>query len=69
MELLENIRFKAKSYNKCIVLPEGTEERTLQAADEILGRKLPGSFFLGRKRRLTGFVGNLNLQILIKQPL
>jgi len=36
MDLLETIKAKAKSHNKRIVLPEGLEERTLKAADELL---------------------------------
>jgi len=36
MDLLEKIKAKAKSHNKRIVLPEGLEERTLKAADELL---------------------------------
>ena len=33
MNLLEQIKENAKKCNKRIVLPEGTEERTLKAAD------------------------------------
>ena len=36
MDLLEKIKAKAKTHNKRIVLPEGLEERTLKAADELL---------------------------------
>lgn len=36
MELLDQIREKAKSANKRIVLPEGEEDRTIKAADIIL---------------------------------
>ena len=36
MNLLEQIKENAKKYNKRIVLPEGTEERTLKAADILL---------------------------------
>ena len=35
MKLLEQIRENAKKQQKTIVLPEGTEERTLQAADQV----------------------------------
>ena len=37
MELLEQIKENAKKQCKTIVLPEGTEERTIQAADQIIG--------------------------------
>jgi len=36
MNLLERIQANAKSLNKCIVLPEGLEERTMTAANECL---------------------------------
>ncbi|MDL2312118.1 phosphate acetyltransferase [Bacteroidales bacterium OttesenSCG-928-B11] len=36
MELLDQIKEKAKLANKRIVLPEGEEDRTIKAADEIL---------------------------------
>ncbi len=36
MELLEQIKENAKKQSKTIVLPEGTEERTIQAADQKL---------------------------------
>ena len=37
MNLLEQIKENAKKCNKRIVLPEGTEERTLKAADILIG--------------------------------
>lgn len=36
MNLLEQIKENAKKCNKRIVLPEGTEERTLKAADILI---------------------------------
>ena len=39
MTLLEQIRENAKKVGKRIVLPEGEEERTLKAADVILGEE------------------------------
>ncbi len=47
MELLLSIKEKAKKQNKCIVLPEGVEERTLQAADIILKEGLARLILLG----------------------
>ena len=40
MNLLEKIFDQAKNNVKCIVLPESTEPRTLQAADLGVKRKL-----------------------------
>jgi len=36
MDLLEKITARAKQLGKRIVLPEGLEERTLKAADEVI---------------------------------
>lgn len=47
MDLLERIKTKAKSHNKRIVLPEGLEERTLKAADELLRDEIVQIVLLG----------------------
>lgn len=52
MTLLENIRENAKKLNKCIVLPEGTEERTLKAAAFILNEKLARIILIGNREEI-----------------
>ncbi len=47
MNLLDGIKSKAKKHNKRIVLPEGLEERTLKAADEILQEGIAQIILLG----------------------
>jgi len=47
MNLLEKINAKAKKINKRIVLPEGTSERTLKAADIILKEDIARLILLG----------------------
>ena len=47
---MEEIRAKAKAANKCIVLAEGTEERTLKAADIILGEGIARIILLGNEK-------------------
>lgn len=47
MQLLESIKQKAKSLKKTIVLPEGTEERTLKAANIILEEGIAQIILLG----------------------
>lgn len=47
MQLLNSIKQKAKEKNKCIVLPEGTEERTLKAANIILAEGIARIILLG----------------------
>lgn len=47
MDLLESIRANARKHGKTIVLPEGTEERTLKAANIILKEGLAKLILLG----------------------
>ena len=47
MSLLETIKNKAKQLNKRIVLPEGLEERTLKAANEIISEKIAEIILIG----------------------
>ena len=46
---LEEVRARARRLNKCIVLPEGSEERTLKAADIILREKIARIILIGKK--------------------
>lgn len=48
MELLKKIKDNARKYKKRIVLAEGTEERTLKAADEILRDGLAELILIGK---------------------
>jgi len=48
MELLKVIKEKAKKNNKRIVLPEGTEERTLKSADILIKEKIADIILLGK---------------------
>lgn len=54
MTLLEQIRSKAKDANKRIVLAEGTEERTLKAADIILSEGIAQITLLGNEAEIKG---------------
>jgi phosphate acetyltransferase len=47
MDLIHQIKEKAKQHQMRIVLPEGTEERTLKAADIILNEGLARIFLIG----------------------
>ena len=47
MELINRIKQNAKSLNKRIVLPEGTEIRTLKAADEVIAEGLASIILIG----------------------
>ena len=47
MDLLRAIKANAVKANKCIVLPEGEEERTLRAADVITKEGIARLILLG----------------------
>ena len=46
-QFLENVKAKAAANKKCIVLPEAEEERTIKAADVILGEGFADLILLG----------------------
>lgn len=47
MDFIEKVKAKAKSDLKTIVLPEGTEERTLKAADAIVSQGIANIILIG----------------------
>ncbi|MBP5516001.1 MAG: phosphate acetyltransferase [Bacteroidales bacterium] len=61
MTLMEQIRAKAKEANKCIVLAEGTEERTLKAADIILKEGIARLILLGNEQEIKGLASQWGL--------
>lgn len=62
MELLDSIRARAKAHQKRIVLPEGTEERTLKAADIILGEGIARIILLGNKQEIETLATEMGLK-------
>jgi len=52
MNLLDQIRLNAKKYQKRIVLPESLEERTLNAADEVIENKFARIILIGEKEQI-----------------
>jgi phosphate acetyltransferase len=66
MELLEQIREKAKNAHKRIVLPEGEEERTLKAADIILKEGLAHLVLIGNKTVIESKAVKWSLQHISK---
>ena len=61
MNLLDEIKEKAKKYNKRIVLPEGLEERTLKAADIVVGEKIARPILIGNPQVIREMAKELNL--------
>ncbi|MCU0366969.1 MAG: phosphate acyltransferase, partial [Bacteroidales bacterium] len=62
MELLEQIKLNARKHNKRIVLPEGTEERTLKAADAVIAENLARITLLGDPSEIRALAGSLGLK-------
>jgi len=62
MKLIDDIKSKARKLNKRIVLPEGTEERTLKAADRILGEGLARIILIGNADEINGLASGWNLK-------
>jgi phosphate acetyltransferase len=62
MTLLEQIRAKAKAAHKRIVLAEGTEERTLKAADIILQEGIAQLILLGNEAEIKGLANQWGLK-------
>jgi len=52
MDLIKQIKESAKKINKRIVLPESLEERTLKAADEVLGEGIAQIILLENPERI-----------------
>jgi phosphate acetyltransferase len=62
MSLMNAIRAKAQLLDKCIVLPEGAEERTLKAADIILKERLARIILIGSEAEVHGNANEWGLQ-------
>jgi phosphate acetyltransferase len=61
MELIEQIKETAQKSNKCIVLPEGTEERTLKATNTIIGESIARIILLGNESEILEKASTLGL--------
>ncbi|ADQ80203.1 phosphotransacetylase [Paludibacter propionicigenes WB4] len=61
MDLLENIMARAKANLQRIVLPEGTEIRTLKAADIILKEKAAKLILIGNENEIKKLAAENNL--------
>lgn len=66
MNLLEQIKENAKKNNKRIVLPEGTEERTLKAADILLNEGLAQIILIGNPAEIKSLADKFELKHISK---
>ncbi len=62
MNLMENIIARAKANKQRIVLPEGTERRTIQAADRLIGDGVAHIILLGNSKEINSLALELNLK-------
>jgi phosphate acetyltransferase len=63
MDLLDQIKQNAALYNMRIVLPEGTEPRTLKAAHIILNEKIARLILLGNKSEILKKSAELGIDV------
>jgi phosphate acetyltransferase len=61
MDLIDKIHNMAVKAGKTIVLPEGTEERTLKAANYAIEHNLAKIILLGNKEEIKSLAGKFNL--------
>jgi phosphate acetyltransferase len=61
MDLMQNIILRAKANKQRIVLPEGTEERTLHAADRLIADEVANIILLGNPSEIETLAEQLNL--------
>ncbi len=63
MNLLDQIKEKAKAKKKKIVLPEGTEERTLRAVPILVKEKIADPILLGDPVKVKGLADSLGVDL------
>ena len=66
MNLFENLTKKAKANRQRIVLPEGTESRTLKAADGILADEIADIILIGNPDEIKRMANEMGLQHIAK---
>ena len=66
MELIDQIKLNARKHNKRIVLPEGTEERTIQAADIAIQEGLAQIILIGNPAEINALAVKKGLNYISK---
>jgi len=66
MKLFERLALKAKAHPQRLVLPEGTEPRTLQAADRALAEGLADVILIGKRDEILAKAAELSLANIAK---
>ena len=63
MSMIERVKEKARADRKTIVFPEGFEERTIQAAAELVKEKLVDPVLLGKPEEIKGEAKRLGVDL------
>lgn len=63
MDLINQIRKKAKAKHKRVVLPEGTEERMVRATKEIISERIAEVTFLGDEKKIEKLAKSSGLDL------
>jgi phosphotransacetylase len=63
MDVIKQIREKAKARHKRVVLPEGTEERMVKAARDILAGKIAEVVLLGDEEKIEKLAESSGLDL------
>lgn len=66
MSLVDQIVARAKANRQCIVLPEGTEKRTLKAADRVLKEGIADLILIGNPLEIKAIAEKLSLSYIDK---
>lgn len=61
MDLIQNIITRAKENKQRIVLPEGTEERTIKAADQIIADRIADITLIGNPQEIEALASKYGL--------
>ncbi len=62
MDLIKEIVERAKANKQRIVLPEGTEERTIKAADQLIGDGVANIILIGNVNEIKNLAAKFNLK-------
>lgn len=63
MSMIERVKEKARADRKTIVFPEGIEERTIQAAAELVKEKIVDPVLLGKPEEIKGEAKRLGVDL------
>ena len=67
MDLMQEIIARAKANKQRIVLPEGTEERTLKAADRLVADEVADIILIGNPAEINSLAAQYKLLLSIRR--